>query len=445
MKAFDDLRRVFTRSKFVALCGAFFFSLACAPVGAVQIPDRVTGAFDAMLTRQAGQNLWELSLGGGVGTLATAGDVAAISTDGGLPSVTRTAQVLNPAGVKVPMSVAARVPGAAAASLLVKGLKLAPVLGTGIALYEMAQEVGFSLSKTADGVQVQKAPTGACTTAPCYEYQNQYTGDGLWYSTLDAACKSYLGQSLYGSPTTSAIAAPPNSCVFSNGSDTRTFGLATPREVAPATGGQASTLDALRDAIAAKSGWPSGSSVSQALVDAQNLTGEKIQTQNPILSGPATSTGKSSTTANPDGSTTTKTTNYGHTYSGNTYTTNVVNVTSNYSPTTNTTTTTTETTTPDPAQSDCEKNPNALGCQTLNDVPDDQVPKKTETLTYEVEDLGFGAGQCPASQTVTTHIGSVTLNMSPYCDALVTYCKPVLILLALLTAFFIVAPVKTDA
>lgn len=79
------------------------------------------------------------------------------------------------------------------------------------------------------------------------------------------------------------------------------------------------------------------------------------------------------------------------------------------------------------------------------DTPDDDVPEREETVTYEAEDLGFGDGHCPPPFTWNDTAGAHEIDLSPYCDKLKTVVKPLVILFALLAAFFIVAPGKTEA
>lgn len=93
-------------------------------------------------------------------------------------------------------------------------------------------------------------------------------------------------------------------------------------------------------------------------------------------------------------------------------------------------------------RSECEKSPDTLGCMKVDVVPTDKVPTKTVTITWAEENLGLGAGSCPAPTPFHTSLGDYSLDLTQYCSAITSYVRPLVLLFSLLAAFFIVAPVK---
>lgn len=358
----------------------------------------------------------------------------------------------NGAGNMFAVDVIAKTPATKAAKLLTAGAKALPVIGTGVMLWELCNELQFGCSKSATGEpQITKSDPAACTTSPCYYYK-VYTYNGLQLDdvfTSLVTAKSFWEQRIQkananaGNPAVvftwtqsgeNWIACENGGCAYAGG--VSRIGTRPPdtSSAVPAT------IQDLEDAIASKSGWPSGSKIHDALKESAQATGQKIPFENSTVSGPATSKGTSKTTNDPaKGTTTTTTTTYGHTYQDNRVTNNIttsVNVTNNTTGATETSTTT-EDTVEEPTE--CEKNPKAWGCSDL-DTPDDEVPKKEKQLTFDPENIGLGNGSCPALIPFHTSKGDWVLNLGPYCDATVNYVRPVVILFGLLAAFFIAVP-----
>lgn len=145
--------------------------------------------------------------------------------------------------------------------------------------------------------------------------------------------------------------------------------------------------------------------------------------------------------------TSTNITNITNTTNTSTVTNNTTNVTNVTNTTTNTPLepTKTDTVTDKPVEdkrSECEKSPDTLGCMKVDDVPTDRVPTKTVTITWAEENLGLGAGSCPAPTPFHTALGDYSLDLTQYCGAITSYVRPLVLLFSLLAAFFIVAPVK---
>ncbi|MBA4112008.1 MAG: hypothetical protein C0492_01370 [Verminephrobacter sp.] len=90
---------------------------------------------------------------------------------------------------------------------------------------------------------------------------------------------------------------------------------------------------------------------------------------------------------------------------------------------------------------DCEKYPGSLGCLPVGDAPaPEQVPSETRTLELLPGPV-FGGGGCPANLNV--HILGRTytvLDMAQPCAWIVGYMKPIILLMAAISAVFIVMP-----
>lgn len=120
--------------------------------------------------------------------------------------------------------------------------------------------------------------------------------------------------------------------------------------------------------------------------------------------------------------------------------TNITNNITNITTTENTTITESDDS-PEKEQKDfCEQNPDSLACAEL-DTPEAEIPRDTVNITFAPENLGFGAGTCPADKQIGPH----TFSYAATCDILASYVKPLVIALALFGALLIVFVGKADA
>ena len=177
------------------------------------------------------------------------------------------------------------------------------------------------------------------------------------------------------------------------------------------------------------------------------------------VTGPATvgtpqTTTSTSTKTNPDGSTTTTTTTKTVTptvtYSGDKATvTEKEKVVTEEKTCTETGTCTTTKPKPDeetekPATEEidlCKLHPEILACQEL-DTPEDEIPRSTKELTYTEDAMFSGGGSCPADSFVTLHTGQ-TLKVWDWqksCNMIVTYLRPLLLVVAAYIAFMMLVP-----
>lgn len=154
-------------------------------------------------------------------------------------------------------------------------------------------------------------------------------------------------------------------------------------------------------------------------------TGEK-----PSVKGPSQVQGPSSTTTGPNGTTTTSTT-YNFTYNQNTVT--VTSTTTTTGP--NGTTTKTEDVQPEKSQ--CEENPNTLGCLQPGESTDEAIPTSTRQVGITAEPVALPEG-CPAPHVVDTgFLGTVTIEYDLACQGF-SYIRPAVLAMAAVLSIWIV-------
>lgn len=432
-----DLRRLLPRSAIVALClvclGAFH-----SPVSAFVWPGTASGG----TTTFGGTTVGAGNLGGTTFSNTPSGPVYA--TAGGkvyLPG----GKVLDVTG-KAPLSPAAygKAIGRAAS-------RLAPAAAVGAAIWDLLDDLGYI--KDADGLKYRDP--SVCSVAPCYLYRTSLNGpQGQWSTTREAACASaasaynaqnstYMVSSWSVTPThcSGTIVQRSTGSFFTSVTQPFATQSTTPSEpqYLPATQQQ------LEDAIASQSGWPSGSSIGDAIREAIEQ-GETIPVPQPTeVTGPASAPGTSTTTqrTNRDASgnvtgvtNITTNTTYNFNYGPNTVTTTTVTTTTTTNPDGTTETSTDEQEDQEEPRNPCEDTPDLVTCGKL-DSPETEVPKTTKNLTYAPEELGLGAGACPSPIPLNTSRGNWSLDLTPYCNATATYVRPMVILVAMFLAYLI--------
>jgi hypothetical protein len=361
-------------------------------------------AFDRFMGLATGAGKTTVTLGSN-GTPLVAPGVPTIQTDGGLPKVTATGSMVNPAGNRVAVTAVGRVPAAQIAAATGRlavnlGLKTAAFIGAGVVLYDFAKEINFILSRNPDGtVKVEKTDPNICTVAPCFTYRHDGQNyNGVAYTTgeqpsREAACSRFIAvknDNVNSSPFTQGYyftgpALRGIECfadlynkegVFQ---DNLSNGIATATPTAPASSSSVpSSQQEFVDAVAAKSGWPISSKVGQVLEESASQTGVKVDAGPLTVTGPATSPGTVKNTTKADGSTVTATTTHNHTYSGDTISTATTTVVNNYNPTTNITTT--ETTVETPPKEDTPED-TSISDTALPDLPKLYTPKYPDGIT----------------------------------------------------------------
>jgi Neisseria meningitidis TspB protein len=296
-----------------------------------------------------------------------------------------------------------------------------------------------NLQKTADGWQT----LGGIET---YWYtRNQF------FPTAEAACQAEFSLPNYVNPTFTFEGVKPNRRIlckaFFNSpeaSPIQTYIYEYGKAVIPP---KTLTHQELVDAIARQAGWPS----TQTLQDALNHPDIDFDAETkPSVTGPLINPGvpQTQTVSNPDGSTTTTTrtpvTNIG--YSGptvSTITTIVTTITNNYPDGSTTTTTETAETAPLPPPEQkqlCELFPDILACKKLEPPTDSPIPRATRDITPQAGPT-FSGGSCPPDVVVNVSGRQITvLRTSQPCGWIQTYLRPIILLLAAISAAFIVLP-----
>lgn len=334
------------------------------------------------------------------------------------------------------------------------------VVATAAAAAYVANELSFNYTVGADGLPVvTKADPNACpTTAGCVMYYVtpgwSTTQQGPGKTTPAAACAAYA--SIAGVPTTviQTDIGPlcqwkPNGYAYTDGTYIRNYQVpAGPITTVPSTPAE------LADAIGSKTDWADNSKLPQLIKDAVIAGQPKLGSyQNPYIvpvsvptsiTGPATVAASPTTTTKADGSKVTKTTttNLGYYPPAVEATeTTVETATTPEGVTTTTSTTTAPATAAQETPDFCATNPNSNACRSDEfDTPTENLPKLDKAITFAAENLGFGAGACPANVTQNlkaAHQSITLINWTENCSKLTTYVKPLVLSMGAFMAFTI--------
>lgn len=285
-------------------------------------------AFERFMQQATGTGKQTISFGTN-GTPLTSPGVPTITADGGLPRVDTGGNIRNPSGNSYPVTASGRVAGASVGAALGRFMgKALPILATGVALYELAKELGFNMNNSSGTVVVSKDGPVTCSAVTQPSPNPAYTGAGWSYSW-----QSFIGPK---SPTTgsnwSLVAGEcawgwayvNSSYSWSKPSDPYVPGYTKASPLSPQL--VPSTQQEFVNAVAAKSGWPSGSWITNALLDATTVAPyPKVEVGPVTVTGPATSPGTTTTTNNVTNNTTkTDVVTHNHTYEGPNVTTTTV-------------------------------------------------------------------------------------------------------------------------
>ncbi len=166
----------------------------------------------------------------------------------------------------------------------------------------------------------------------------------------------------------------------------------------------------------------------------------------PSVTNPQPSPEKTTTKTNPDGSTETTVCRTVGTTQGNSVKLSEHCTVTARDPSgniTGTTTTATDQADPTPGQEErslfCELFPNVLACAEFGDPEDAELPRAERSVSYQAQTL-FGSGSCPADTTMLVRGQVITIGQwSSWCGYLVTYVRPIVLLLSAFAALMIVA------
>lgn len=476
MKVFEGVSHHVNRSKrdpakrlarWCLLAGA----LAYLPLSHAAITD---AAFDKFMSTVYGNNV---TVSYGAGGVPVSSSAAALGRS--YPTATATANAATGGFTlarSVPLAVGGKVYDLAASLPISKAGVASAAKGAfamaggpiGIALLAAPSIIAYlnSANLRQDPAQpsqfvFQMKDPAKCTVAPCYNVGFKFAVPDAWTygnwdnasATCAAAAAAYVNGGwsarnprITASGTKYSTAPTCTIDFYYNGVyNSTTNGYASIVQVSPTSGDgyKAATLADVETELAKVS------ATEEALQQLANVLALQADLGvSPSLSGPSIGTAKTetSTSTSPAGTTTKSTTcTPQFTYTGNTATASEVCTTTTTNPDgTQTTEQTTKASPTDPskaADDPCNLNPERIGCKNL-DTPTDQIPKVTKNVTFAAENLGLGNGQCPADTVVTTSRGTYTISWSSYCSMVTTFIKPLIIALAMLSAFFIVAPIK---
>lgn len=338
-------------------------------------------AFERFVQQATGVGQQGFSVGGN-GTVSGSPLPYKTTLDGGLIRLDGGARLLNPSGVPYTVSGSARLSGAGIGVALGKFFaKAVPIVSVGVAVYEVAQELGF-IPATLPGGTVGWRRRDDSLGTPYYLADFVTPVNNTRYPSVAAACQGAVGSYNSNRLLTSLSTVSGGGCKFNGDS----IGWLGPTYVVPdgteIPTERVSSQQEFIDAVAARSGWPSTSRIVEALEDAGRV-GIKTEVGPLIVTGPATSPGPISTKVNSDNTTTTTTTTYNHSYEGDKVTT-----------TTNTVTNITNTKT---------------GALISTDTATTSPPPKPEPL--EIETCGLpGKPKCQIDETGTKPDAGTTLD-----------------------------------
>jgi hypothetical protein len=476
----------------VSLCGwVGAVALACVSLNASPA-GRYGSEFQAFMDLSAGVGKHTVGFKNGGVPVTTrgvpgptlAGNMNFTHAAGGRPKLTGEADIPNAAGT-LPMKVTQPVTAASAGYALANfAANFFLPLAVGVAIFDTLAEMnGWTLVPNGDGTNtIKKQADGYCLSGQgtCYEYSGS-TATGF-HRTPELACQAFFT----ANPTLSGFAHTYKDVVYTTPSSTQnhlgavcrgtwafnnstsTQGIVertrAPDASAPTV---TKTIQELADAIAAQSGWPSGSAIDRALADAVNA-GYSVEPDGLATMEPTVTTSVTAppvVKANPDGSketttakcewivpfgasiaeercwieTTTTTPEKTTTETVTTTHPDGTTSTSTISKTTpSTTTTSTGTSTTTPEKDLCKLHPDILACKLL-DLPSVEVPKATKTVSYSQDDLGLGTGSCPPPVEFSTSKGNYSVSYQAACDVATNFLRPALLAIAAIMAYFIMA------
>lgn len=352
------------------------------------------------------------------------------------------------AGTKYPFQAGYTVPasnvwsGLVSAAAVVGGMAGGPV-GLGlIAASTAAPYVKQWLDDTGVKVDtsgvIQRLDPYSCSAAPCYSnYTRTTTGATIYTpSTASTVCEAarvsnggatWIWRSPWGK------SAQVYCDVKSAGGSQLAFVQFNGTSTAPNPSFLPSSMDDIAPYMQAKPFDP-------RVVPEILAKGGDIPMPAPTITGPTALPGPSTTTKNPDGSTTVVNTTSNFTISGDTIT-NISNISSTtiYNSSSVVMSTSTSTVTPAPTKAeevktDCDKYPDSIGCSKYGTpVASDTLGRESRNVS--ITSVTFAGGSCPGPVTFSVFSHSYEFSYSTLCDKLAMIAPLLLGLSALLAAY----------
>lgn len=93
----------------------------------------------------------------------------------------------------------------------------------------------------------------------------------------------------------------------------------------------------------------------------------------------------------------------------------------------------------EPEEGTCAEGSTGTDCISL-DTPDEEIPKTTKVIDFIAENLGWGSGACISAAVISTSKWSGSINFTPYCNAITTWVRPLVLAFAALMALAIAIP-----
>lgn len=243
-------------------------------------------------------------------------------------------------GAAVPVTVNGSISKAAAAAAIGRFLgKVVGVFAVGVAVYDLAKELGYNLDNSSGAVVVTKPDPASCVgTVNCTFFTTRTFDNSAFQlrtarATKEASCDFTFAENSARSPGKAANIISYTNCTYQIMGNLGSYvqfsgwGYGT-ASVAPTVGpsGIPSSVQQLTDSILARPTWPPESAIARAVRDAIK-SGESVAVNPVSVTGPASVPATKTVTNNGTSTTTSQTTN-NYNYAGNTVSvTNVTNST----------------------------------------------------------------------------------------------------------------------
>jgi hypothetical protein len=213
-------------------------------------------------------------------------------------------------GVNLPVTVTGRISNGEAARVIGRfGLRFAGLLGVGVALYDLADELGYLTRRDGGALVVESVNREGTFRLLCFGLSNPSEGSCFqaFLSVVGSTCRATPGGFTGGLSTVGGGPA------YLSEAHAQTSGFcsgmtiyAVRQRISTTPSTSPATFQNLEDAIASESGWPASSAIGRALTDAIN-SGESVTVTDPVVTGPLTVPMAPEVVTNPDGSVTTTT------------------------------------------------------------------------------------------------------------------------------------------
>lgn len=342
---------------------------------------------------------------------------------------------------KVPVTAISKVPKTPLAKALLKTL---PFVGNAAAFAELLEEMKnywdqSSPNKPGEETEIEKGQVQRFTEA--YKY---CVSDKCASKPVDA-CKAYyltpyaisIGLQVYASDQNGYLA-----CFYVGSSNALSkideFSLGKQKQPIP---------DEILEEFAEEMPDSDVGQLLDQLQDNDHFTPDLPADLPTEASGPSSAPGRTTTTTRPDGSTTTTTSSTTISYDENN-----INITNNTTTVTrgpngevtDTSTTTESGDTPEKPQEEptdlCKDHPDILACKKLEEPEAADIPKRSEEISLQ-QGSTFSGGGCVPDLVVQVFGRSVTvLSMATPCGWITSYMRPLILLLAAMSAVFIIYP-----